>query len=118
MAAWSVTPTPPGAHVPIPAAAEGRTRRTVRHASPLRNREGVRVCRAVCTAACARTQGRVRGRHATASSDPYDDAESAAPPPLPAQPTVARILRVAALLLGGGLLARGALRLVMLGAAR
>ena len=57
-------------------------------------------------------------RHATTSSDPYDGAESAAPPLLPAQPTVARILRVAALLLGGGVLARGALRLVMLGAAR
>ncbi len=70
------------------------------------------VHRGVCS------HSRARGRHATASSDPYDDAESAAPPLLPAQPTVARILRVAALLLGGGLLARGALRLVMLGAAR
>jgi len=56
-------------------------------------------------------------RHATTASDPYDDAESAAPPLLPAQPTVARILRVAAQLLGVGLLARGALRLVM-GASR
>ena len=71
----------------------------------------------LCTAACARTQGRVRGRHATASADPYDDAESAAPPLLPAQPTAACILRVAALLLGVGLLMRGALRLVM-GASR
>ena len=60
---------------------------------------------------------RARGRHATASADPYDDAESAAPPLLPAQPTAACILRVAALLLGVGLLMRGALRLVM-GAAR
>ena len=50
-------------------------------------------------------------RHATASSAPYDGAESAAPPLLPAQPTVARILRVAALLIGVGVLARGALRL-------
>jgi hypothetical protein len=70
------------------------------------------VHRGVCS------HSRARGRHAPASADPYDDAESAAPPLLPAQPTVARILRVAALLLGGGLLARGALRLVMLGAAR
>ena len=69
------------------------------------------VHRGVCS------HSRARGRHATASSDPYDDAESAAPPPLPAQPTVARILRVAVLLIGVGVLARGALRLVM-GASR
>ena len=79
------------------------------------------MCRAVCvhphcTAACVLAL-RARPRHATASADPYDDAESAAPPLLPAQPTAACILRVAALLLGVGLLMRGALRLVM-GAAR
>ena len=68
------------------------------------------VHRGVCSQCRAR-------RHATASADPYDDAESAAPPLLPAQPTAACILRVAALLLGVGLLMRGALRLVM-GAAR
>ena len=56
---------------------------------------------------------RARPRHATASADPYDDAESAAPPLLPAQPTAACILRVAALLLLAGVLSRGALRLVM-----
>ena len=70
----------------------------------------------LCTAACLCSHSRAR-RHATASADPYDDAESAAPPLLPAQPTVARILRVAALLIGVGVLARGALRLVM-GASR
>ena len=79
------------------------------------------MCAAQCV--CAHTAPRrvlalrARPRHATASADPYDDAESAAPPLLPAQPTVARILRVAALLIGVGVLARGALRLVM-GAAR
>ena len=73
---------------------------------------------AVCTHTAPRRVLALRARrHATASSDPYDDAESAAPPPLPAQPTVARILRVAALLIGVGVLARGALRLVM-GASR
>ena len=66
---------------------------------------------------CRRVLALRARRHSTASSDPYDDAESAAPPPLPAQPTVARILRVAALLIGVGVLARGALRLVM-GASR
>jgi hypothetical protein len=42
---------------------------------------------------------------------PYD-AESAAPPRLPAQPIVARILRAAALLLGTGVLTRWILRLL------
>jgi hypothetical protein len=51
-------------------------------------------------------------RRATASADPYD-AESAAPPLLPTQQAIgARILRAAALLLGVGLLTRGALRLL------
>ena len=73
---------------------------------------------AVCTHTAPRRVLALRARrHSTASSDPYDDAESAAPPLLPAQPTVARILRVAALLLGVGVLARGALRFVM-GASR
>ena len=53
---------------------------------------------------------RVR-RRATAPAAPYD-AESAAPPRLPAQPIVARILRAAALLLGTGVLTRGVLRLL------
>ena len=76
------------------------------------------LCRAVCVHRGVCSHSRARGRHAPASADPYDDAESAAPPLLPAQPTTACILRVAALLPGGGLLMRGALRLVMLGAAR
>ena len=66
----------------------------------------------MCAAQCAprRVLALRARRHSTASSDPYDGAESAAPPLLPAQPTVARILRVAALLIGVGVLARGGAR--------
>ena len=65
MAAWSVTPTPRRPHPYIPAAAEGRTRRTDTLARCATAR--VRVCRAVCvhphcTAACARTQGATTAR--------------------------------------------------------
>ena len=51
-------------------------------------------------------------RRATAPAAAPYDAESAAPPRLPAPPIVARILRAAALLLGTGVLTRWALRLL------
>ena len=53
----------------------------------------------------------VRRRATAPATAPYD-AERAAPPRLPAPPIVARILRAAALLLGTGVLTRGALRLL------
>ena len=55
---------------------------------------------------------RPRPPTATAPAAAPYDAESAAPPRLPAQPIVARIIHATALLLGTGVLTRGALWLL------
>ena len=60
---------------------------------------------------CTKIASLVRRRATSPATAPYD-AERAAPPHLPAQSLVARILRAGALLLGVGVLTRGVLWLL------